>query len=443
MSPHPPAYLLWLGPTGLTIARSLGRAGVPVVALHHDPNEPSLDSRYARVQMMPPFERDEGAWLKFLLDEGRRLAPQRSVLISASDAHWLFVARHREALQRYFHFALPEGDPLSWLSKPWQYATAERVGVPFPRTFLPRDEADIRGLAKEVIFPCLLKPTLSHLWQRVYHNKLAFVRTPAELIERGRHARQHGLEFMLQEYIPATDDEIYGLFVVMDRQSQPLGWCVSRKLRQHEPRFGNSCMSECVDEPRVVELGLRLVQAMGFHGIGSAEFKRDPRDGEFKLMEFNVRPTLLMALAVDSGVDVPMLAYRDLIGEAPPAQPVTPVRFGRRVGIFAKDVQVARFHRYVCGLSRLAWLRSWIGARDTHFAWDDLGPFRGYMHGLIDNWRRGKFRRIPPGFPTLDEWQAGEWDGRPIMNGATSPSLAPPASDAAPVASPGPFAAAT
>jgi hypothetical protein len=43
-----PAYVLWLGPTGLTIARALGRYGIPVVGLHHDPKEPAILSRYCR-----------------------------------------------------------------------------------------------------------------------------------------------------------------------------------------------------------------------------------------------------------------------------------------------------------------------------------------------------------------------------------------------------------
>jgi hypothetical protein len=88
-----------------------------------------------------------------------------------------------------------------------------------------------------------------------------------------------------------------------------------------------------------------------------------------------------------------------------------PTRFDRRVGIFASDMQSAAFYRGLGQLSRSAWLWSWRHARDTHFAWDDLGPMKGYVHMLVDHWKRGKFRRSRVGSTTADEWAAGQWDG--------------------------------
>jgi predicted ATP-grasp superfamily ATP-dependent carboligase len=404
--------VLWLGPTGLTVVRSLGRAGVQVTAVHHDANEPSSGTRYARLQILPPLEQDENAWLEFLLSEGRRLAPRKAALLPVSDAHWLFIARHRRVLREHFLFALPEGDDLEqWLEKPFQYAAAAKAGVPFPRTLVPRGLADVHSALSGLMFPCLLKPVLSHLWQREYRSKLTFVRTPEELIRHCEDALARGLGFMIQEYIPAEDNEIYGLHCCLNRDGEPLGYGVARKLRQQPPRFGNSCLTAIVHEPRVIELGLRLFRAMKFHGIGSIEFKRDPRDGEFKLMEVNVRATLLMSADVDAGVDIPLLGYRDVCGAPPPPRPVVPTRFDRRVGVFASDMQSAAFYRGLGRLSRSAWLWSWRHARDTHFAWDDLRPMKGYVHMLVDHWKRGKFRRGQAANPTADEWAALQWDG--------------------------------
>jgi D-aspartate ligase len=418
----PPAYVLWFGPTGLSVARALGRAGVPVVALHHDANEPCVNSRFARVVIKPPIDADERATLDWLLEEGRSLAPCKGVLIPASDAYWLFVARHRAVLETYFHVAMPRhGSPEAWIGKPFQYAAARRAGLKVPATILVEREADASAAAEAIGFPCLIKPVHSHLWQREFPSKLAFVRDIEHWRRWVREAFEHGVSVMAQEYIPAPDHEIYGAFLCVDRHSRPLGWCVSRKLRQHEPRFGNSCLSESVDEPMVVELALRLVRELGYHGICSAEFKRDPRDGEFKFMEINLRPTTLMAVAFRSGVNLALLSYRDSLGEPPPIAPVTTRGFGRRVGNIANDLHAARFHRRHEGLSMLAWLRSWIGARDVHFAWDDLGPFRGYLHAIKDHWRRGKYRELPANYPTPEVWAAGRW---PIIRDAAMESTA-------------------
>jgi acetyl/propionyl-CoA carboxylase alpha subunit len=68
----------------------------------------------------------------------------------------------------------------------------------------------------------------------------------------------------------------------------------------------------------VVDAGLRLLRAFGYHGLSQVEFKRDPRDGRFKLMEINPRLWQWHGLATACGVDLPRIAYADLIGETPP-----------------------------------------------------------------------------------------------------------------------------
>ena len=408
----PPAYVLWFGPTGLSVARALGREGIPVIGLHHDVNEPSGGTRYAEVRILPPLGAGDGAWLEFLLDEGRRLAPVKGVLIAASDAHWIFAARHRQALEQYFHLAMPvHGCPEEWVGKPFQYQAAERAGVPFPRTFRISGPDDLQRVAAQVTLPCLVKPVMSHLWQRVYGTKLAFARTVDELLARGGEAMSHGLDIMIQEYVPAADDEIYCYYGYRDARGATQAYCVIRKLRQHEPRFGNSSMSVCVHQARVVELSMRLMEALNYHGIGAIEYKRDPRDGEFKLMELNVRPTLLMALAADSGVNLPLALYRDLLGEAPPRQAIVPRRYGKRVGIFANDLRSAMYYHRVDGLSYVKWAWSWVGARDLYFAWDDMAPFRGYLHTFVDHLRRGKYKDFPDNFPPPEQWPQGKWNG--------------------------------
>jgi predicted ATP-grasp superfamily ATP-dependent carboligase len=410
-----PAYVLWFGVTGLSVARALGRNGIEVFGLHDDPNEPCATTRYAQVIFLPPVERDARAWIDWLMEEGRRIAPVKGVLIPAADAHWIMVKQNLPELERHFHIAMPRhGEAEQWVGKPFQYAVAERAGVPFPATVTVEHDRDLDAACRRIGMPCLVKPVLSHLWQREYGVKLSFMQTREDVRARAGDALSRGLAVMIQEYIPAADDEIYGLFVCVDRQSRPLGYCVSRKLRQHEPRFGNSSMSMCVNEPRVVELGLRLVRELGYHGIGSAEFKRDPRDGEFKLMEFNLRPTSLMGLAFDSGVNLPLLSYQELCQPPSPdiePTPVTPARFGRRVGSFASDLRVARYYRKVDSMSYWKWLRSWIGARDVHFAWDDPKPWLGSVHSFLLKIKRGNYRGIPETFPTPEQWLAGLWDG--------------------------------
>ncbi len=425
--PLPPAHVLWFGPTGLTVARALGRQGVPVVGWHHDPNEAAVCTRYADVRIVPPLAQAEDVWLSSLLDAAPQGAGPKPVLIPVSDATWLFVAKNRRTLGGRFTLLAPDGPDLTdWLTKTWQYQAADRAGVPYPRIIAPRDFSDLKRLASRLEFPCIIKPVMSHLWMQHYRRKAALVKAADDLLKIGGDALNRGLSFVVQEYVPAEDHEVYGLYCYLDRHSRPLGACVSRKVRQCEPRFGSSCMSASVYQPRVVELGGRMLQSIGYRGIGSVEFKRDPRDGEFKLMEINMRPPLLMAVACAAGVNLAYVAYRDLIGDPIPMQ--TPKRLGRRVGILQHDLHSARFYRSIDRLTRVRTILDWLRTRDVYFAWDDLRPAWRYAHMLIEHWRRGAFQRLPDTFPTLEEWKAGEWDGV-RKSGDLKPSLNLQASD--------------
>ena len=73
--------------------------------------------------------------------------------------------------------------------------------------------------------------------------------------------------------------------------------------------------------------------AIRYQGLGGIEFKRDARDGRYKLIEFNARYGMWDSLGMRCGVDIPWAAYRDALGE-----PVEPQR-SYRTGVSWVDLQ--------------------------------------------------------------------------------------------------------
>jgi D-aspartate ligase len=91
------------------------------------------------------------------------------------------------------------------------------------------------------------------------------------------------------------------------------------------PGVGTCRIGEAVWVDEVVEQGLALLRGIGFRGLSQVEFKRDARDGRYKLMEINPRLWQWHGLAAAAGVDLTRIAYLDLIG-----QPPAPVRMNGR-----------------------------------------------------------------------------------------------------------------
>jgi predicted ATP-grasp superfamily ATP-dependent carboligase len=94
-----------------------------------------------------------------------------------------------------------------------------------------------------------------------------------------------------------------------------------RRLREKPPWGGVSVYRESMPfDSEIVNKSYRLLQTFGWQGPAMVEFKVDNRDGQLKLMEVNGRFWGSLQLALDAGMNFPLLYYRLAIGENAPAQ---------------------------------------------------------------------------------------------------------------------------
>jgi D-aspartate ligase len=303
---------------GLAAIRSLGRHGLRVVALDHRPYALGFRSRYAEPRLAPdPLDDEEG-----FIEELRALAEETDDVLPVfptHDEHVNAIARHADALERY-RFPFPSWEVLERIqSKRHQLDTAESIGLPIPRTFHPTSREEALAAGQELGFPVLVKPSANVGFRRSHRRQLFRCETPAEL-ERAYEAAEP-YEPMVQELIPGGDEELYTLGSYVSAEGEALGLFSGHKLSQTRGFMGSARVGEAVWVDEVVEQGLALLRALGYHGISQVETKRDPRDGRYKLMEVNPRLWQWHSLAAACGVDLPYIAYRDLVGSPlPPAR---------------------------------------------------------------------------------------------------------------------------
>jgi D-aspartate ligase len=383
-SPRPTAYVCSLFDTGLAAVRSLGRAGIPVVGLDSNPHEPGFKSRYGEPRRCPDPITEPECLVDYLLAEGRRQA-QPGVLIPASDAWVLFISRYRDRLEPFFRFRMPAPEVVeAIIDKRRQYELAEQVGTPYPATFYPTTLAEARECAEHVDYPAFLKPYYGHLWRERFGgaHKGYKVHTPHELLSCFQVALAADQPVMVQSIILGPNTNHYKVCAYLDEAGDPLAVFTLRKLRQYPTEFGVGSLVESVWDDDLLRLGLHFMQAIGYRGIGSVEFKRDDRDGKLKLIELNPRLWQQNSQAAVCGVDFPLIAYRDMIGE--PALPVPRFRAGVRWLDAPADFQAAWDYFRRGELSPLNWLASMRGVEAfATFALDDPAPFfSNYEYGL-------------------------------------------------------------
>jgi predicted ATP-grasp superfamily ATP-dependent carboligase len=294
---------------GLAAVRSLGRAGIRVLALDHRPSALGFRSRYAE-PVRTPDPQDEEAFVSFLAG----LDVERAPVFATHDEPLNAIARAAERLGDRFLYPFPPWEVLARIqTKRGQLEAAEAAGIPVPRTAYPASAAEAREAAEGLGLPVLVKPSSTEGFKRRFKRQAFRCDTLAEVEDA--YAAAEPYEPMVQEVIPGGDGELYTLGSYLRADGEPLGLFSGRKLRQTPPGVGTCRVGEAVWVEEVVESGLKLLRALGFHGLSQVEFKRDPRDGAHKLMEVNPRLFQWHGLAAACGVDLPLIAYRDLTGE--------------------------------------------------------------------------------------------------------------------------------
>jgi predicted ATP-grasp superfamily ATP-dependent carboligase len=369
----PPVILLGGAANALSVARSLGRAGVRVFALNEYTAAVRF-SRYCRWLPVPWTGSDEDSWANYLL--GRESDPLRgAVLLTCSDVGIQILARHREALARKFR--LDDCNPaaqLDMLNKLSTYRQAVAAGVPTPRFWLADSRTAVLGLKGHLTFPLIVKPVLSHVFGERFGGKKFFVADHFDdLIEAYGTASAARVETMLVEMIPGPDSRLCSYYTYLDHDGRPLFDFTKRIIRRFPVGSGEGCCHVTDWNPEVRELALKLFQHAGLRGLANAEFKRDERDGRLKLIECNARFTAANCLVADSGFDLGLFVYNRLVGR--PQPPLTHYVRGMRLWSPWRDLKAFLELRRRGELTLWQWLGSVLRPHTVpYFRWYDPLP---------------------------------------------------------------------
>jgi predicted ATP-grasp superfamily ATP-dependent carboligase len=361
--------LLW---AGLSFARSLGRAGVPVTGITMHPHEFGARSRYLR-----DVSRAQGdeAVLKAL-----RAAAQgdsKPVLLPERDDHVELVLRHWDEVNGVFELPMPDDPEVArrLRHKATLPQEAERAGIDAPRTVDADSIETLRSL--DLRPPFLLKPVEGQHFAGSFGEKVLVAQTPDELVARWKQAKERGFETVVQELVPDSEHGIWSLFAYLGRSGRPLATATGVKVRQGPLHFGTSAVFRTQPQPRVRELGLRLLESAGYKGFAQVELAYDRRDGDFKLLEVNTRVPMWAGVAMTPRFDMARIAYDDLCGKPEPE----PVDLQQELwwAFFAKDLSVSLQMAKRRELTPAGWARPYLQRHKVRgvFAADDPLPVLG------------------------------------------------------------------
>ena len=306
---------------GLGIARSVGRHGVPVVVVDDERSIARL-SRYCESTSASPTCGDEARVVDDLLRIARRRGLEGWVLYPTRDETVAAIARNRERLSEVFRVPTAPWDAVRWA---WDKRNTARSPS---RWASRRRAAGSRPTAREVDQidsepPWAIKPAIKEHFFYATKAKAWRADSPEELrtlLERAWAIAGQG-QMIVQELIPGDGRQQFAYCAMYSRAGRSPRWSAGAAASTRRTSAAPARSSRPSTSPRSRRCRRGSCGAIGYDGLVELEYKRDPRTGTFKLLDFNARTWGYHTIAPAAGVDFPYLLYRQALG-----QPVVPQR---------------------------------------------------------------------------------------------------------------------
>jgi predicted ATP-grasp superfamily ATP-dependent carboligase len=305
--------------SALACVRSLGRAGHQCFVLGPSRGGGLAGrSRYCTegAQIVDAGRDPEGFLAAF---EGALKRWNIDVLFPMTEKTLRLVLPRREAYEgdgRLLPF--PDAETFRRVSDKAQVLeAAKEVGITVPRQWVwgSLDEVDPTSIPPEA-YPLAIKPSRSVGGPGVSGETPAvcYVDTPGGLSEWAAGVRPESFPALAQERIIGDGVGVFLLLWGGDLRAT-VG---HRRIREKPPSGGVSAVRESTEpDPALLDRSLKLLGSMGWRsGVAMVEYKVRRDTGDPVLMEINGRFWGSLQLAIDAGVDFPVLLLAAAEGSA-------------------------------------------------------------------------------------------------------------------------------
>jgi len=264
--------------------RCLGRENIYIIAGSSFKHSQSFYSSYCKKRVIYPDPRKENEFINFMLNYVK--SNKMNVLLPIGYLTITVLSKHKDKLSPYIRIPIANYNSMKIASDKYRtMELAKNLGIKIPKTF---DENK-----KIENFPVVIKGL----------KESGCIRYANSFKELSKFKTEDSI---VQEYIPG---EGYGFFALFN-EGKVRAIFMHKRVREYPITGGPSTVAKSIYDPKLKELGLKLLESLNWHGVAMVEFKKDFRDDEFKLMEINPKFWGSLDLAIASGVDFPNLAVK-------------------------------------------------------------------------------------------------------------------------------------
>jgi predicted ATP-grasp superfamily ATP-dependent carboligase len=313
--------------SALAAVRGLGRAHYSPYVVSARPPSLAGSSRYCREEFSAPDPlADPAGFSKAVGDVAQKHAVD--VVLPITDAAHLAVLSGAP-LSPSLRVAAPDRETfLAVADKELVLERAEKLGIAVPRQEVLQEPGSLReALDAGLDFPLVVKPSRSvssgsRVLVKLGVRHVADVAECEAVLEALPHA---AYPVLLQQRVVGPGVGIFLLLWNGERRAI----FSHRRIREKPPSGGVSVYRESIPaDPELVARSASLLESFGWQGAAMVEYKVDEETDTPFLMEVNGRLWGSLQLAIDAGVNFPVLLVQSALGQEP--EPLASYRIGIR-----------------------------------------------------------------------------------------------------------------
>jgi D-aspartate ligase len=298
---------------GLSNARSLGEAGIPVYIVDKN-NCIARYSKYCKKYFRcPEYNTDD--FVTFLISLAENENIHNWVLIPSNDHAVYSISKHKAELNQYYKIITADFNIIANIyDKSSLLAIAEKCGVSIPGTvFFAHSEDNIPGHFR---YPVLIKGRNGLTFYKTTGKKAFLAKNESQLRDQlNELSKKFPIEkTFVQELIPYDGTNKTISFTAFCEYGEIKTYWMGEKLREHPVRFGTATFARSNYVEDCYQQSITLLKALRYTGVCEVEYLKDPRDGKFKLIEINARSWLWVGLAKACGIDYAKIIYDFILG---------------------------------------------------------------------------------------------------------------------------------
>jgi predicted ATP-grasp superfamily ATP-dependent carboligase len=295
--------------SALALVRSLGRHGISITVGEDDHPCLASVSKYCRHRFTYASpSKGPRPFIDSILSELRR--EKYEMIFPMTDITCYLISEFRDEISEYTQVPMVDRDTFARASEKLEVIeTCKGLGLPVPQTWILRERADLDKIMAELPFPVVIKPRRSR-----YLIDNSWILTGVDYAFSAEELCRKIDNYDRRIPLPLIQERIIGqgagAFAIFNRGELKAIFS-HKRIREKPPSGGVSVLCESAPvSPLMRDYSIKLLKALGWHGVAMVEFKIDSRDNVPKIMEINGRFWGSLQLAINAGIDFPYMLYR-------------------------------------------------------------------------------------------------------------------------------------